>query len=121
MSNALKRNGAGQTVSFPEAGDLRLAVGGDDDDLVEALVDAGFKKEWDIVDNDCSGTVSGNLPGQVSLKPSHAGMNDSFEQPKFGSTLEHDVTECMAIDGLIWIQNLLTECFHDRTPCWLVG
>jgi hypothetical protein len=43
-------------------------------------------------------------------------MDDSFEQPKFDSTPEHDVTERMAIDRLIRIQHLPAECFHDRAP-----
>ena len=44
-SDAAQRFGAGKAVSFLEARDLGLSVGGDHDDFVDALVYAGFEEE----------------------------------------------------------------------------
>jgi hypothetical protein len=43
-ANAPDGFGAGESVAFVQAGDLGFTVGGDDDDLVHALVDAGFRR-----------------------------------------------------------------------------
>lgn len=90
---------AGEAVAFLQAGDLGLAVGGYNDDLVDALVDSGFEEEGDLINDDRLGMFSSDGFGQPGLLASDSGMNDSFELPQLRSVVEDDMAESMAIDG----------------------
>jgi hypothetical protein len=117
-SDAAQRFGAGKAVSFLEARELCLAVGGNHDDFVDALVYAGFEEERDVVDHNCVGILAGGLPGQLRLEACDTGMDDSFKLTQLGSTSEYDGSQRMTIEGAIRIEDGLAELSDNLSPGW---
>jgi hypothetical protein len=120
-ADASKRFGAGETVTFLEARDLGFAIGGDDDGLIDSLVDAGFEEERYVVDDDSVRVFSSGLPCEPFLFSRDAGMNYAFESTAFGWLAEYDSTERTAIEGAVWIEDGLAERFHDFSPSRFAG
>ena len=108
-SDASDRFSAGKSVSFLEAGDLDVAVGGDHDDFVDALVYAGFEEEWDFVDYDGIGIFASDGFGQTGLLTSDAGMDDAFELPAFLWLVEDDASEGLAVERAVLVEDCLPK------------
>ena len=86
-----------QSVSFLEAGNLGFTVGGHDDGLIDALVDAGFEQERYFIDDYCTGFASGDLSDESLFLASDPGMDDAFESAELGTVAKHDGSQCMAV------------------------
>ena len=99
-----------------EAGDLSLTVGSDDDDPVYALVDAGFKEEWDVIDDDSLRIFPRSRSREAFLLDCDAGMNDAFESPEFSPVSKHDGAQRMAIERPVRIKHILAEGLYDLPP-----
>ncbi len=82
---------------------MSFSVGCDDNDLVEAFVNAGFKEKRNIINDDCLQMFSGSSSGQLGLEFGYARVDDPFELSKFDSIPEHDAAECVPIECAIRI------------------
>ena len=107
---------AGEAVSFFQARDLGVAVGGDDDGLIDSLVDTGFEEERDVVDDDGLRILSCRFSRQSDLLSCHAGVNDGFECTAFCRMAEDDGSERLAIEAAVRVEDGLAECFDDLPP-----
>ena len=110
-----------EAVACSQAGDLRLAVGGDNDDFVDAFVDPGFEEERHVIDDDRLGVRSGCFPCQTYLFAGDAGVNDLFQRSTFGRMAEHHCPKYVAIDRPVWIQHSLAERFDNFPPGRFAG
>ena len=115
-ADASNRFGAGKSVSFLKAGDLDIAVGGDDDGLVDALVYAGFEEEWHFVDDHGTGSAFGDPTHESSLLAGDAGMDDTFELPAFLRIMEDDASEGLAVERAVQVEDCLPKEFDDGSP-----
>ena len=115
-ANAAQRFGAGKIVPFLEAGDLGVAVGGDDDGVIDSLVDAGFEEERNVVDDDSVRINACCLFRQFGLLARHTWVDDVFERTAFGWMEKDDGSECLAIEAAVRIEDGLAECFDDLPP-----
>lgn len=113
--------GSGEPVPFPKASDLGFAISGDDDDVVDTFVYAGFEEERDIIDDDGIGILACALFCQPGLLACDAGVNDSLKAAQLGSISKDDCTQSPAIDGAIGVEDGLTERAHDLSPCRFAG
>lgn len=96
-SDSLKCCSTCQTVSVLEAGNLGFTIGGHDDGLIDALVDAGFEQERYLIDDDRTGVAFGDLSDESLFLASHAGVDDAFESAELGTVAKHDGSQCMAV------------------------
>ncbi len=105
-----------EAVSFPEAGDLGFAVGRHDDGGVHSFVDTGFEQQRYVVNYHGGWICSSSLSRQSGLLAGDAGMDDSFKPPPLGSTSENNGSQLTAIDGVVGIEDGVTEYSHDLSP-----
>ena len=92
-----------------EPGDLRCAVGGDDDDGIHALMGAGFKQERHFVHDDGMRSAFGDTANETLLLSRYPRMDDVLELPKLSSVMEDDRPERMAVDGPVLVQHTVAE------------
>ena len=119
--DALKRLCTGEPVPLLEPGDLGFAVGGDDDDAVDALVHTGFEEERHFIDEDSMWSAFGDLADEPLLFAGHSWMNNTFESPEFAAMVKNNGAERMTIDTAIGIQHPCAECLDDLSPGWFAG
>jgi len=105
-----------QAVAFFEAGDLRFAVGGDDDGLIHAFVDAGFEEERYVVDYYGSRIFFRGLSCESRLFACHARMDDSFQRAAFGRMAKNDRAKRAAIEAAVRIEDGVAERLDDLPP-----
>lgn len=115
-ANAAQRFGAGKIVPFLEAGDLGVAVGGDDDGVIDSLVDAGFEEQGHVVDDHGLRVLSYRFSRQSDLFTRDTGMDDGFNRASFRWMAKDDGSECLAIEAAVRIEDGLAECFDDLPP-----
>ena len=115
-ADASDRFSAGEAVSFLEAGDLGVAVGGDHDGFVDAFVYAGFKEERHFVDDYSMGFAFGDPAHESLLLAGDTGMDDAFELSAFGPVAEDDGSQGMAVERAVMVEDCLAECFDDLSP-----
>ncbi len=118
--DASNRFSTGEAVSLLEAGDLRFAVGGDDDDCVDSFVYAGFEEERYVIDHHSMWIFSFGLSGEPGLFTRNAGVDDSFKLAQLGPVSENNGSQLTAIEGAVRIEDGLTECFDDLQPGRLI-
>jgi len=99
-----------------EPGDLRFAVGGDDDDGIHALMGAGFKQERHFVHDDGMRSAFGDTANETLLFTRYPRMDDALELSKLPSIMEDDRPECMTVDGPVLVQHPLAEYLRDLAP-----
>ena len=90
--------GAGEAVSFFEAGDLGVAVGSDHDDFVDAFVYADFEEQRHFVDDHSTGFTFGNPTHESLLLESDAWVNDTFKPAEFGAVAKHYSSKHMTVE-----------------------
>jgi len=112
--------GSGEPIPFLEASNLGFAISGDDNDGVDPFVYAGFEEEWDIIDDNGIGILACALFCQSGLFACDAGVNDSLKASQLGAISKDDCTQSPAIDRAIGVEDSLTECAHDLSPCRFV-
>lgn len=88
---------------------MGFAVGDDDDDGIDAFVDAGFEEERHIVDYDGMGIFLCGLFGESRLFSRDAGVDDLFQYSSFCRMVEDDSAEGLTVDGAIRIEDGLPE------------
>lgn len=115
-ADAAQRFGTGKAVSFLQAGNLGCSVCGDDDGLIDSLVDTGFEEQRDVVDDYRLRVFSCGLSRQSGLLSCDTRVNDCFERTAFCWMAKDDGTECLAIEAAVWVQDAPAECFHDLAP-----
>ena len=81
---------AGVSVPFLQAGNLCFAVGGHNNDFIDAFFYAGFEEERDIVNHHGIGILARGLSRQSGLFARDAWVNNSFELAQFGFVTEDD-------------------------------
>ena len=116
--NASKSLGAGKVVSFLETGNLGCSVCGDDDSLIDTLVNAGFEEQRDVVDHHGMRVFSCGLFCQPGLFARDTRVNDCFERTAFRWMEKDDGSERVAIEAMIRIQDDLAKEFDDGSPGW---
>ena len=115
-ADASKGFGAGKAVSFLQAGNLGCPVCGDDDGLIDALVDAGFEEQGDVVDHHRLRVFPCGKSRQPDLLARDTGVNDGFECTAFRRSAKDDGSERLAIEGAVRIEDGLAERFDDLSP-----
>ena len=110
------RFGAGESVSFLEARDLCLAVGGDDDGFIHAFVYAGFEEKRDFIDHDGLGIFASDSFSQTDLLAGDAGVDEAFELPAFYWIAEDDTSKGLPVKRAVLIEHCLSEEFDDLPP-----
>ena len=121
-ADAAQRFGAGEAVSFLEARELCLAVGGDHDGCVDAFVYAGFEEQRHFVDDHSTGFAFGDPTHESLLFAGNAGMDDAFELSAFLRIAEDDASESLAIERAVLVEDCLSKQFDDSPPgrfAWL--
>ena len=117
-ADASDRFSAGESVSFLEAVDLGVSVGGDDDGAVNSLVDSCFKKERHVVDHDGLRVFSCSFFCEPRLFACDTGVDDVFKPVQLGPVSENNGSQFTAIEGAVRIEDGRTERFHDLSPGW---
>jgi hypothetical protein len=95
--DSLKCPSTCQAVPFLETSDLGFLIGGDDDGLIDSLVDAGFEEEGHFVDDYRAVFAYGDLSHESLLLMSDTWMDDTFESAELGRASKHDGSQCMAV------------------------
>lgn len=108
--------GAGEAVSFLEAGHLSRSVCDDDEGLIDSLVDAGFEEQGYIVNHHGMRICLCGLFRQFGLFARDAGMDDGFQRQPFGRMAKHDGSKRLAIEAAVRIEDGLAERFDDGPP-----
>lgn len=114
--DAPERLVSAQPIALFQTGDLRFTVGGDDHDLVHALVGSRFEQEGDFVYHHRMRRAHGDPAGETLLLPGDARMDDMFKFSEFSAVVEDDVAECLAVDRPVGLQDALAEHLHDFAP-----
>ena len=110
------RFSAGQSVSFLEARDLCITVGGDHDDFVDAFVYACFEEERHFVDDHHTGFIFGDPAHESLLLSGDAGMDDAFELSAFLRIAEDDASEGLAVERAVLVEDCFSKQFDDSSP-----
>ena len=114
--DASKRFLPAQTVAPLQAGDLCFTVGRDDDDLVHALMGAGFEEERHFIYDDGMGRALSNVLGEPLLLSCDAGMDDAFESSQLPAVAENKRSEGLTIDRTVRIEDTFAEHAYDIAP-----
>ena len=117
-SDAAQRFGAGKAVSFIETGNLSVAVDSDHDGCVDAFVYAGFEEERYFVDDHGMGFAFGDPMHKSLLFAGDAGMDDAFELSAFLRIAEDDVSEGLAVERAVLVEDRLPKQFDNSSPGW---
>jgi hypothetical protein len=115
-ADAPDRLSAGEAVSFLEARNLGVSVGGDHDDFIDAFVYAGFEEKRHFVDHNGLGMFASDGFGQTGLFAGDTGVNDSFKLAQFGPVSKHNGSQLTAIEGAVRIKDDLAERGYDLAP-----
>jgi hypothetical protein len=99
---------------------LGLAVGGDHDNAVHALMCAGFDQHRGVVENDRVGVLLDELSGQASLLAGHPWMDDRAELPKPGPGSKDDCCEHSSVESSVWLKNLSSKGVDNLSPGRLI-
>lgn len=114
--DASKRFAPAQAVALLQAGDLCLAVGRDDEDLVHPFMRAGFEEERHFVYDDGTGRALGDVPGEPLLLPCDPGVDDAFESSQLPAVAEDNRSEGLTVDRAVRIQDTFAEHAYDVAP-----
>lgn len=115
------RVSAREAVSFLEARNLGVAVGGDHDGAVHSLIDASFEEERYVVDHHSVRVFFCRLFCQPCLFVCDTGVDDVFKPAPLGPVSENKGSQLTAIEGAVSIEDGLAECFHDFSPGRFAG
>jgi len=118
--NAPDSFGLGETITFPEARDLRFSIGGDDDDFVHSFVDTSFEQKRHIVNYHGCWICSSSLSCPSGLFACDTGMDDLLKLAQLGPVSEDNGSQFTAIEGAVRVKDGLAEHFHDLAPGRLV-
>src|SRR4026208_1710856 len=88
-ADAADRFSAGEAVSFLEARNLGVAIGGDHDGCVDAFVYAGLEEERHFVDDYSMRIAFGDPAHESLLLARDTGVYDSFQLTQFGPVSEN--------------------------------
>lgn len=119
-ADASDRFSAGEAVSFLEARNLGVAVGGDYDGCVDAFVYAGLEEERHFVDDYSMRIAFGDPAHESLLLARDTGVDDSFKLAQFGPVSENKGSQLTAIEGLVRIEDGFAKGFDDLAPGGLV-
>ena len=114
--DASDRFSAGEAVSFLEARNLGVAVGGDHDGCVDAFVYAGFEEERYFVDDHSMGFAFGDPAQESLLLARDTRVDDSFKLAQFGPVSENKGSQLTTIEGAVRIEDGFAEGFYDLAP-----
>ncbi len=115
-ADASDRFCAGEAVSFLEARNLGVAVGGDHDDGIDAFVCAGLEEERHFVDDHSMGFAFGDPVHESLLLARDTGVDDSFKLAQFGPVSENKGSQLTTIESAIRIEDGLAEGIYDLAP-----
>jgi len=115
-ADASDRFSAGEAVSFLEARNLGVAVGGDHDGGIDAFVYAGLEEERHFVDDHSMGFAFGDPAHESLLFARDTRVDDSFKLAQFGPVSENKGSQLTTIEGAVRIEGGLAEGFYDLAP-----
>jgi len=115
-ADASDRFSAGEAVSFLEARNLGVAVGGDHDGCVDAFVYAGLEQERHFIDDHSMGFAFGDPTHESLLLACDMGVDDSFKLAQFGPVSENKGSQLTTIEGAVRIEDGLAERVYDLAP-----
>ena len=115
-ADASDRFSAGEAVSFLEACNLGVAVGGDHDGCVDAFVYAGLEEKRHFVDDHSMGFVLGDPAHESLLFVRDTWVDDSFKLAQFGPVSEHNGSQLTTIEGAVRIEDGFAEGSYDLAP-----
>ena len=113
--------GAGETVTFFEAGNLGFSIGSHNDSNIHPVIDPGFEEEGHIIDHDGVRIISGGFFGEPLLFTGDTRMDDLFQLCALGRTAKHDGSKPLPMKSPVGVQHILAECLDDFAPGRFAG
>jgi len=110
-----------KAVPSLEPGDLAIPIGCDDDNSIDPLVHACFKKQWNFIDHHGLRVSLDRLSRQPGLQSGYTRMNDPLQRAAFGPVPKYDGAERVTIKRLIRTKDQFTERLDDLSPSRSAG